>query len=182
MKPWLMYGLLRCYQHLLKGRIQKAWGMVSLRKIKNKGEGCNIHGQITIFYPEKCKIGNNVRIGEGAFLFCKGGLEINDNTQISRNVCVYTANHNIAGNQIPYDQTYIEKKVIIGHSVWIGMNVCIVPGTIIGDGAIIGMGTTVSGEVPEGAIIVGAYSRQVGNRDMTKFNMKRNLGAYYNVI
>ena len=130
-------------------------------------------------FPNNLRIGDYVRIGEGCFLFCKGGLDIGSNTQISRNVCIYTANHNTNGRMIPYDNSYIEKPVRIGKSVWIGMNVCITPGSKIEDGAIIGMGTTVSGYIPKGAIVVGTPCRIVGYRDMEEFITKMNQNMLF---
>jgi acetyltransferase-like isoleucine patch superfamily enzyme len=173
-KPWILFGLLRMYQHYFRSRIDKAWGMVALSQVRHKGIECLIHGRTTLYDPKNLRIGDFVRIGGGCFLFCKGGLVIGSNTQISRNVCIYTANHNILGSMIPYDETYIKKSVLIGKSVWIGMNVCITPGVSIGDGAVIGMGTVVSRDVSDGAIIVGSPSRIVGYRDMEDFRKKDN--------
>ena len=63
------------------------------------------------------------------------------------------------------------------------MNVTITPGVTIGDGAIIGMGTTVSEDVPAGAIVVGAKQRIVKYRDMNIFRdllkRERYLGKYF---
>jgi len=46
------------------------------------------------------------------------------------------------------------------------MNLTIEPETRIGDGAVIGMGTIVSGEIPENAIVVNEKPRIVGYRDI----------------
>lgn len=171
-RPWLTYLLCRLYSHYFKPRLDKAWGMVALSHIHNRGKDCRIHGRITLYYPDRLELGDYVRIGGGGFLFCKGGLQIGTNTQISRNVCIYTANHNINGDTVPYDNQYIYKSVKIGCSVWIGMNTCIKPGVAIGDGAVVAMGTVVSRDVPAGAIIAGQPNRIVAYRDMETFRSK----------
>ncbi|WP_216610895.1 acyltransferase [Vibrio sp. 070316B] len=163
-------------------RIRKAKGRIELKKIKNKGENCKIHGEVTIAYPDKIKMSENVRIGYGCHFFCMGGLNIGANTQISRNVLIYTANHNIDGTAIPYDDKYILKPVTIGKSVWIGMNVTISPGVNIGDGAVIGMGTVVSKDVPKGAIVVGAAQRVIKHRDLKDFYDKDKNRRYFSEI
>lgn len=163
-------------------RIRKAKGRIELKKIKNKGENCKIHGEVTIAYPDKIKMSENVRIGYGCHFFCMGGLSIGANTQISRNVLIYTANHNIDGTAIPYDDKYILKPVTIGKSVWIGMNVTISPGVNIGDGAVIGMGTVVSKDVPKGAIVVGAAQRVIKYRDLKDFYDKNKNRRYFSEI
>ena len=163
-------------------RIRKARGKLELKKIKNKGCNCKIHGEVTIAYPDKVKLNDNVRIGYGCHFFCIGGLTIGENTQISRNVLIYTGNHDIDGIAIPYDDNYILKPVSIGKSVWVGMNVTITPGVSIGDGAIIGMGTVVSKDVPVGAIVVGAEQRIIKYRDLKEFYKKEKNKKLFSEI
>lgn len=167
----------------LERRLRQFKGQLALRQIKTIGKDCLIQGQVTIYYPECITLGSYVRIGYGTFLYGIGGIKIGDNTQISRNVVIYSGNHDITGSTVPYDDNYIKKEVCIGRSVWIGMNVCITPGVTIGDGAIIGMGTVVSKDVPEGAIVVGAEQRIVKYRDMKEFRQKEKekklYGAYF---
>lgn len=153
-----------------KGLYFYHYGRYWVKNIQKKGEDLRIHGPITILGQDYLEIGDYVRIGYGCFFCCLGGLKIGSNTQISRNVCIYTANHNYNAKAIPYDDTYLRKSVEIGSSVWIGMNVCITPGVKIGDGAIIGMGAVVASDVPPGAIVVGAKTRIIGGRDLDAFN------------
>jgi hypothetical protein len=134
------------------------------------GTSTKIYGRGTIYNSKNLKIGSNCRIGNNYFFHSLGGITIGNNTILSRNVTIYSANHNyLSIDLIPYDDTYIEKEVIIGDSVWIGMNVCILPGVIIEDGAIIGMGTIVSKNVKKGEIIVGMGQRVAANRDLEIF-------------
>ena len=51
-----------------------------------------------------------------------------------------------------YDQFAI---VTIGNDVWIGGNVCVMPGVTIGDNTIIGAGSVVTKDIPPGVIAVG---------------------------
>ena len=62
---------------------------------------------------ENIKFGKNVFIGEGAFIRAKGGIEIGNNVIISRNVLIYTISHNYEGKYLPYDDTLIEKKLLL---------------------------------------------------------------------
>jgi acetyltransferase-like isoleucine patch superfamily enzyme len=55
-------------------------------------------------------------------------------------------------------------KLYIGHDVWIGANVIILPGCYkIGNGAIIGAGSIVTKDVPPYAIVAGNPSRLIKN-------------------
>ena len=121
--------------------------------LKSCGRGVVFHGKIVMSNPEMVEIGDNVHIAENAYIASLGGLTIGSNTHISRNLVLYTNNHNYRGKALPYDEVLVKKPVSIGENVWICMNVKIVPGVNIGEGAVIGMGTTVNKDVPPLAII-----------------------------
>jgi acetyltransferase-like isoleucine patch superfamily enzyme len=127
---------------------------------------------------ENVVLGDNVHIGSGSFIRAEGGLDVGSHTHISRNLLLYTRNHDFKGTRLPYDDKSIQRPVKIGRCVWIGMNVCIVPGTTIGDGAIIGMGTTVSGTVPSLAIVASSKWTVVGERDPAEYERLDGLGSY----
>jgi len=110
-----------------------------------------------------------VSIGKNAYFNCTGGVEIGEHTIMSRDVVIYSYDHNFQESTLlPFDDGVIERPVVIGKYVWIGMRVTIAPGTEIGDGAIIGIGCVVSGHVPPNAIVVSAKTRIVGARDDEK--------------
>lgn len=154
-------------------------GSSVLDSVSHKGKGCVFYGPLDVISPHHLKLGDYVRIGEGSYLFCYGGLTIGDNTQISRDCTVYCANHQVEDDMLPYGEGYDLRPVTIGKSVWIGMNVTIVPGVHIGDGAIIGMGTIVSKNVAPGEVVVGSPQRSVKMRDMERFEDLTKERAYF---
>jgi len=149
-------------------------------KLGSHGQGVGFYGTIRISAPEKMKLGNNVHIGNNAYIRADGGLTIGDNTHISRNLVLYTLNHDYHGTRLPYDENKVTKPVVIGRNVWIGMNVCILPGTNIGDGAIVGMGTVVNGDVPPMSIIGSQKWQMLKQRDIdhyTKLDHEQSYGG-----
>lgn len=126
-----------------------------LRKLGSCGQGCEIKGKIFISNKAKLFLGKNVHLGDNAYFKTEGEIHIGDNCHMSRNVTIYSVNHNSEGTVLPYDNTTVKKKVTLGKNVWVGMNVNIVPGVTIGDGVIIGMGATVTKNVPDLAIVGG---------------------------
>lgn len=175
----LLELVLRVYDRLVRSRIDRAYGRLALRRAGRVGHNVRVHGRVAIHSPAQLRVGDHVRIGSGCLFFCMGGLTIGANTQISRNVVIYTGNHDVDGDAIPYSNQYELAPVSIGESVWIGMNAAILPGVTIGDGAIIGLGTVVSKDVPAGGIVVGAAQRLVGQRDMDAFNALRSQGRLF---
>lgn len=63
--------------------------------------------------------------------------------------------HNYEGTEIPYDNEFLHKDVVIGDCVWIGNNVIILGGVKIGEGAIIQAGSVVCKDIPDYAIAGG---------------------------
>jgi acetyltransferase-like isoleucine patch superfamily enzyme len=142
------------------------------------GIGCDLKGRCYITGSARMQLGNNVHIGDNAFIRAEGGLKIGDNTHISRNLVLYTFNHRWEGKRIPYDDQLVYKPVLIGRNVWIGMNVCISPGSVIGDGAIIGIGCVVSGEVPSLTVVGNQKWRIIGQRDEALYRKLDEANAY----
>jgi acetyltransferase-like isoleucine patch superfamily enzyme len=160
---WILYPVVAFYLRFIRVRINKLSGYYISSRIVNKGKDLKIHGIIDIHDIHKLVIGDYCRIGKGCFLFCLGGIEIGNNVQMSRNITIYSANHDYNADIVPYSNQFISKKVKINDSAWIGMNVCILPGVIIGKGAIVGMGSIITKDVPDFAIVVG-NDRVVGYR------------------
>lgn len=164
-KPFLKYK-----KHLLT--------LYSYHNLKNTYDNLFLNGEIIITDESNFFVENNIHIGNNAFFRTEGGLYIGANTHISRNVTIYTTNHNYNGDRLPYDESLIKKSVKIGKNVWIGMNVCILPGVSIGDGAIIGMGTIVYNDVKELSIIGQSGMKYLKKRDSNHYNEQEKKCSY----
>lgn len=152
----------------------KLFKKVMLKNNKIVNNDVKLGHNVMISGHNKLNIGKNVHIGTNSFIRADGGLIIGNNVFISRNVVIYTTSHNYNGKRLPFDDTNIEKKVIIEDNVWIGMNVTISPGTIIGEGSIIALGSRIYGKIAPGSI-VGDGSQQIGTRDMQHYDkLKKN--------
>jgi hypothetical protein len=55
------------YIHFIVPRLNRAWGLVALRRIARRGVDFRIHGKVHIHFPDKLELGDYVRIGEGSF-------------------------------------------------------------------------------------------------------------------
>lgn len=124
-----------------------------------------INGKFEITEYSGLILGENVHLGDGLYIETKGGVTIGDHSHISRNVSIYSTNHNYEGQRLPYDDKLVVKPVHIGKYVWIGRNVNILPGVTIGNGAIIAMGSTISKNVRPGEIVGSSKQFIIGSRN-----------------
>ena len=129
------------------------------------GKGVRLNGKMTIICPDKLFIGNNVHINNAAYIRACGSVRIHDNCHISRNLMLYSQNHNYEGDLLPYDSSFKNKPVIIEKNVWIGSNVKITPGVTIGEGAIIGMGSVVGQDVEPLCIMLSNGTKYFRNKE-----------------
>lgn len=124
--------------------------------------GENVH----IEAPFHCDYGYNIEVGENFFanynltVLDVGKVRIGKNAQIAPNVSIYTAGHPIHPESRNSGYEY-GIEVTIGDNVWIGGNVCIMPGVTVGDNVVIGAGSVVTKDIPGSVIAVGNPCRVV---------------------
>ena len=150
--------------------------------MKRVGRNVNIRPNYQFSSPQKVEIGDHVWIGELFYAKAEGGLKIGSGTIISRNVEVWTSNHNYNSDDlmcIPYDRRFVAKPVVIGENVWIGSRVTILPGVTIGEGAVIGAGAVVSKDVPACAVAAGNPIRVIKYRDQDVYRKLKVEGKIY---
>ena len=114
-------------------------------------------------------IGSNVQINDYVHIAAIDRVEIGDSVLIASRVFISDHNHGrydlvdpmSAPWVAPSDRPLASKPVIIGRGVWIGEQVCILPGVSVGEGAIVGAGSVVTKDVPARSIVVGSPARVV---------------------
>lgn len=122
--------------------------------------------EIIINQPFYCDYGKQIRVGRHFFanfnltILDEAYVTIGDNCFIGPNVSIYTACHSTD----PVERNSRREwalPVTIGHNVWIGGSVTILPGVSIGDNVTIGAGSVVAGDIPSGTIAVGNPCRVI---------------------
>ena len=124
--------------------------------------GDNIH----IEAPFHCDYGYNIEVGENFYanynliILDVGKVIIGKNAQIAPNVSIYTAGHPIHPESRNSGYEY-GIAVTIGDNVWIGGNVCIMPGVTIGRNGVIGAGSVVTKDIQDNVIAAGNPCRVI---------------------
>lgn len=114
-------------------------------------------------------IGRHVQLNDSVHIGAIEQVVIGDHTLIASRV--FISDHNHGNYQIPnaasapgippIERPLSSKPVYIGRNVWLGEQVCILPGVTIGDGAIVGANSVVTHDVPPNSIAAGNPARVI---------------------
>ena len=135
------------------------------------GEDVFFHGWIRITNPGNVFIGNNVCIGDNAFIDSLGEVYIGDNVRIGANFRCIAHNHNIEGDLLPYDEKLLFKDIFIEDNVFIGRDVLVLNGSMLLEGCVIGAGCIISGIIKPLNVVVSAPIRVIRRRDEVSYNV-----------
>ncbi|MCG8310081.1 MAG: acyltransferase, partial [Cytophagales bacterium] len=112
------------------------------------------------------KIGNNVGIGEFAYLGGGGGLEIGDDCIAGQYFSCHPENHNFSDPDVVIRLQGVSRRGIkIGSNCWIGSKVTILDGVTLGKGCVLAAGSVVTRSFPANSIIGGVPAKLIRKRD-----------------
>jgi acetyltransferase-like isoleucine patch superfamily enzyme len=161
----LYYRLLHAAER--RYRLKKTEMMKS--QLKFCGRNVFIDPSCNILVPAELEIGDNSSVSSFTTIYAPFGVKIGRDVLISSNCGISSINHiqNSRHRRLdPDDRGQFSKPVIIGDNVWIGMNVCVLPGVIIGENSIIGAGSVVTKNIPENEVWVGNPARRISVIDL----------------
>ncbi|MBJ2183079.1 MAG: sugar O-acetyltransferase [Muribaculaceae bacterium] len=125
-----------------------------------------VGGDILIEQPFYCDYGYNIEVGKNFYanfnlvILDEAPVRFGDNVFVAPNCSFYTAGHPLDPMERNKGLEYA-RPITIGHNVWIGGNVCVLPGVTIGDNSVIGAGSVVVGDIPARSVAVGNPCRVV---------------------
>jgi acetyltransferase-like isoleucine patch superfamily enzyme len=120
-------------------------------------------GDFNLYIGDNCKMGDYVHISAGE------NVVIGNNCLLASKIFISDISHgdyrdstkSASPLTIPDERPLVTSPIKIGDNVWIGENVCILPGSTIGDGCIIGANAVVNSKIPSNCIAVGIPARVV---------------------
>ena len=130
-----------------------------------------------ILSPFQCDYGYNIEIGENFYanmncvILDEAKVTFGDNVFIAPSCGFYTAGHPLDVEQRNRGLEYA-RPIRVGNNVWIGAQVCILPGVTIGDNTVIGAGSVVNRDIPANVIAAGnpcRVIREITEEDKTKY-------------
>lgn len=161
-----------CYEfnNLKPSQVEKQQKLIK-KIIGEVGEGA------VVTAPFECDYGYNIKLGKcfysnhNLIILDGAKVDIGDFVFIAPNCCISTAGHPIDSEQRNAGLE-IALPIKIGNNVWIGANVCILPGVTIGSDVVIGAGSVVNKDIPSGTVAVGnpcKVLRTITEQDKEKY-------------
>lgn len=124
------------------------------------GKNTFITAPFYVDYGYNIEVGDNFYANHNLVVLDPAKVRIGNNVFIASNVNITTAGHPIDAETRNKGIEYAY-PVRIGDDVWIGSNVCILPGVTIGSNVVIGAGSVVNKDIPDGVVAVGNPCRPI---------------------
>lgn len=148
------------FAQLKKAVIQITNPIPSLSVVKI-GSGVRLPGDAKI--SAVTQIGDHSRFNRGVKIKGTGNVHFSNFCAVGEELTVISSNHNAElmnlqlnlFKQAGMDSHDIVKTVSIGHNVWIGDRVTLLPGARIGSGSVIGAGSIVNKTIPPFVVAAG---------------------------
>lgn len=150
-----------CHEYNLLSPLQTEKRNEILRRLLRK-----TGTQFLIEQPFYCDYGYNIEIGENFYanincvILDEAKVTFGNNVFIAPNCGLYTAGHPFDVEQRKRGLEYA-RPITIEDNVWIGAQVCILPGVTVGEGCVIGAGSVVTKDIPAHTLAVGNPCRVV---------------------
>lgn len=161
-----MFNRIKVYFYKIKAKRQ----LLCFGRNLSVNGPCDFHGEVRV--SDNCCFNGMKILGNGK-------VTIGNYFHSGIDCMMLTSNHNYEGNQIPYDETFIKKEIIIGDCVWFGNRVLVVGNVKIGDGAILAAGSVVCNDVPPYAIVGGNPAKVIKYRNIPHFKQLKSKGAFH---
>ena len=132
-----------------------------IKKLFGKvGKNFFIRSTLYTDYGYNIEIGENFYANVNCVILDAAKVRFGDNVSIAPNCGFYTAGHPFDVEQRNLGLEYA-RPITIGNNVWIGAQVCVLPGVTIGDNCVIGAGSVVCKDIPAGSLAVGNPCRVI---------------------
>lgn len=126
------------------------------------GKNVVIKPAVNIKFPWKLKIGNNVWIGESAWIDNLDDVTIGNNCCISQGAMLLCGNHNYKAESFDL----FTQKIILEDGVWIGASSMITPGIICKTHAILAVNSTATSNLEPYTIYRGNPAKPIRKREI----------------
>jgi acetyltransferase-like isoleucine patch superfamily enzyme len=105
-------------------------------------------------------MGARATLNQECYIDARGGVRIDSDASVSREVCVFTAEHNLEHPEFDTDVA----PVRLGSHCWLGARAMVLPGVTVGEGAVVAAGAVVTRDVEPYTVVAGVPARKIRDR------------------
>lgn len=124
------------------------------------GEGLVIKNNVTIKFPWKLTVGNNVWLGENCWLDNLDHIIIGNNVCISQGALLITGNHDYTKEDFPYRNA----SIIVEDGVWVGAKSIVAPGIRLRSHSILTLGSVCTRDTEPFGVYQGNPAMKIKER------------------
>jgi putative colanic acid biosynthesis acetyltransferase WcaF len=128
------------------------------------GSGVRIKPRVRIKFPWKLTVGDNVWLGEGAWIDNLDQVKIGSNSCISQGAYLCTGSHDWGAAAFDL----ITGPINIEPSAWIAANATVGPGVTVREGAVLALGSTAVSDLEPWCVYIGAPAALVRRRRLCR--------------
>ena len=142
------------------------------RLLGQVGKNCCIESPFHCDYGYNIVAGDNFYMNVGCIILDGARVTFGDNVFVAPHCGFYTAGHPLDHERRNAGLEYA-LPITIGNNVWIGAQVCVLPGVTIGDDSVIGAGSVVTKDIPAGVLATGnpcRVIREISEADKLRYS------------
>lgn len=142
------------------------------RLLGQVGKNCCIESPFHCDYGYNIMAGDNFYMNVGCIILDGARVTFGDNVFVAPHCGFYTAGHPLDHERRNAGLEYA-LPITIGNNVWIGAQVCVLPGVTIGDDSVIGAGSVVTKDIPAGVLAAGnpcRVIREISEADKLRYS------------
>lgn len=126
------------------------------------GKGLVIKNNVTIKFPWKLTIGDNVWLGEQCWIDNLDNVTIGNNVCISQGALLLTGNHDYTVFSMPYRNA----SITLEDGVWVGSKAVVCPGVRMRENSIATVGSVITKNTEADGIYQGTPAKMIRKREV----------------
>jgi len=120
------------------------------------GDGCLIRHGIRVHWPWNLELGDNVWIGEGAWLHSLVEIVVENDVCISQRAAIVTGSHHHLDPQFSYDNG----PIVLRSGCWVSAGAMVLRGVTVGRQSVVGAGAIAYRDLPDHTMLTCGEQRQ----------------------
>jgi acetyltransferase-like isoleucine patch superfamily enzyme len=138
-------------------------GSLARPAFKRCGRNFQVARRVTINFPSRLEVWDDVYIATGCWLHAWGGIALEDEVQIGPYSVLASGDHTQARGSYRFGPSALA-PIRIGRGAWIAAHVTVTKGTVIGPGALVAANSVATGDIPAFAVAGGVPARVIERR------------------